>query len=516
MTAVLMTPPFLQFFDANGAPLAGGKIYTYTATGTFATAKATYTTAAGDVEHPNPVILNASGVPATGNGSIWLSGTYDFVVKDSNDVEIETTLNVTAFTTTSSSATAYFESFSGTGAQTAFTTSTDLGTDEKAIYVWVDAGGGKGYDLQAPTVYTINGTTLTFSSAPASGTNNIYVSAPSSLVGAASAAAADAAASAAAALSSQNAAAASEAAAATSAAALIGTSTTSLLIEVASKTFTTQAGKQFTAGDFVIASSDADPTNYMHGQVTSYSSTTLIVDITNIGGSGTYADWTIHISGTRGVKGDTGSISDLSGVTGATPTSSDKLVFVDVDNGNVTRSATVLSVVQTASSLIQLSQQVISADAFIEFDNTIITNSYTKYLFIWESVVTVSAGNSFNFYMSTDNGSSYLSAYKSHTQACRSGANTYAGVGTVTTLIHLGQGVEADGSHGLLVLSNPANSSLVTQIYGLTTNASTGTTYEGGSVIGSSGTTTTAVNAVKFQGSGASLTSGTITAYGIL
>ena len=140
MTAVLMTPPYLQFFDANGAPLAGGKVNTYTATGTFSTRKATYTTEAADTEHPNPVILDANGIPDTGNGSIWLSGTYDFVVTDANDVTIETTLNVTAFTALAASSNAYFETFSGTGAQTAFTTSDDLGTDEKAIYVCVKNG----------------------------------------------------------------------------------------------------------------------------------------------------------------------------------------------------------------------------------------------------------------------------------------------------------------------------------------------------------------------------------------
>jgi len=52
----------------------------------------------------------------------------------------------------------------------------------------------------------------------------------------------------------------------------------------------------------------------MHGQVTSYSSTTLVVNVTNIGGSGTHADWTITVSGTRGATGATGS----TGATGAT------------------------------------------------------------------------------------------------------------------------------------------------------------------------------------------------------
>lgn len=203
MTAVLLTPPYLQFFDANGAPLAGGKVYTYTATGTFDVPKATYTNAAGTVEAANPVILDSSGRPSTGGGSIWLSGTYDIKVTDSLGNTIETTEDVTAFTTLPTASNAYFQSFSGTGAQTAFTTSSNLGTDEKAIYVWVDAGAGKGYDIINPSAYTINGTTLTFGAAPASGTNNIYVSAPSLLVGAASSSAADAAASAAAAAATQ-------------------------------------------------------------------------------------------------------------------------------------------------------------------------------------------------------------------------------------------------------------------------------------------------------------------------
>lgn len=426
--AVLLTPPYLQFFDDDGVPLAGGFVYTYTATGTFSVPKATYTTAAGNIEAPNPVELDASGRPTTGNGGIWISGTYDFKVTDSLNNIIETQLNVTAFNALPPTGDPYFESFSGNGSQTAFTTSEDLGTDEKAIYVWVDSGlqqnvtngnfatdtgwtkgsgwtiaagvatatgaistalsqtsavtivaseayvltytvtrsaggiipsiGGasgvertasgtytevissgttqalaftgnaftgtldnisitvansKGYDIQNPANYTINGTALTFVTAPAAGTGNIYVSAPSLLVGAASSSAADAAASAANAMASELAAADSETAAAASAAtaasyaaSLSSTSTTSLAIATGAKTFTTQAGKQYIAGQYLIASSAASALNYMHGTVTSYSGTTLIMNITDIGGSGTLADWNISLSGTQGPIGATG------------------------------------------------------------------------------------------------------------------------------------------------------------------------------------------------------------------
>jgi len=122
-----------------------------------------------------------------------------------------------------------------------------------------------------------------------------------------------AAVSAAAALVSENAAAASVVTAAAYAAAYKGTSVSSLAIAVASKVFVTQTGKFFDVGTWVLAESDADPANYMHGQVTTYSGTSLTVNVTNVGGSGTLADWTITVSGTRGAIGATGASGPGSG-----------------------------------------------------------------------------------------------------------------------------------------------------------------------------------------------------------
>lgn len=73
----------------------------------------------------------------------------------------------------------------------------------------------------------------------------------------------------------------------------VATSTTSLLIAVASKTFTTQAGLNCYVGTYVRAESAADPTNYMEGYCTSYAGTTLVVDVQTVGGAGTFADWDI-------------------------------------------------------------------------------------------------------------------------------------------------------------------------------------------------------------------------------
>lgn len=80
--------PFLQFFNANGIPLAGGKLYTYAAGTT--TPLATYTTYAGSIANTNPVILDAAG-----RASVWLGvSPYKFVLKDSTDVLVYTTDNI--------------------------------------------------------------------------------------------------------------------------------------------------------------------------------------------------------------------------------------------------------------------------------------------------------------------------------------------------------------------------------------------------------------------------------------
>lgn len=86
----------------------------------------------------------------------------------------------------------------------------------------------------------------------------------------------------------------------------IGTSTSSVAIGTGSKSFTTQEGLSFAIGAWVLIASGADPTDYMHGQVTNYSGTALTVNVTGIGGSGTHADWTISLAGAPGAQGPQG------------------------------------------------------------------------------------------------------------------------------------------------------------------------------------------------------------------
>ena len=82
-----------QFFDNNGTPLSGGKIYTYAAGTT--TPRETYTTASNASLHTNPIVLDSAGRVPSG-GEIWLilGQGYKFLLKTSAEVLIATYDNI--------------------------------------------------------------------------------------------------------------------------------------------------------------------------------------------------------------------------------------------------------------------------------------------------------------------------------------------------------------------------------------------------------------------------------------
>jgi hypothetical protein len=85
----LLTPsPKMQFFDANGNPLVGGKLYTYSAGTT--SPLATYTDSTGTSANTNPIILDSRG-----EANVWLGvGSYKMILKDSVDALIWTVDNI--------------------------------------------------------------------------------------------------------------------------------------------------------------------------------------------------------------------------------------------------------------------------------------------------------------------------------------------------------------------------------------------------------------------------------------
>ena len=79
--AILTPMPRMQFFDANGNPLAGGKVLTFITL--TATPKATFTDQTGTVPNTNPVILDAEG-----RADIWLATDELYRVRVDNAADV--------------------------------------------------------------------------------------------------------------------------------------------------------------------------------------------------------------------------------------------------------------------------------------------------------------------------------------------------------------------------------------------------------------------------------------------
>jgi len=94
------------------------------------------------------------------------------------------------------------------------------------------------------------------------------------------------------------------------------TSTSSHSITTGSKTFTVQPGLSYTGTQDVTIVYDGDPTNkHMHAVVTSYSGTTLVVNVESVEGSGgPFTAWTINVGGLLTAQGALLEANNLSDV----------------------------------------------------------------------------------------------------------------------------------------------------------------------------------------------------------
>ena len=90
MPATLSPAPKLQFFDAAGVPLVGGKLYSYQAGTT--TPLATYTSQNGVTPNTNPIILDSRG-----EANVWLgSAPYKLALYTATDVLVWTVDNISS------------------------------------------------------------------------------------------------------------------------------------------------------------------------------------------------------------------------------------------------------------------------------------------------------------------------------------------------------------------------------------------------------------------------------------
>lgn len=82
-------------------------------------------------------------------------------------------------------------------------------------------------------------------------------------------------------------------------------STTSLVIGTVPQTLTVETGKALVPGMWILLAYRSDPSKNMTGQVTSYDAGTgaLVLNVTALSGSGTYADWVGSVTGAPALTG---------------------------------------------------------------------------------------------------------------------------------------------------------------------------------------------------------------------
>ena len=142
-TTSLSPPPKLQFFDANGAPLSGGLLYTYAAGTT--TPLASYTDSTGLIVNTNPIVLDSRG-----EANVWLGvDSYKLALYTSVGVLIWTVDNIRVI-----GLGVTVLDYVGTGSQTAFFSADNV----SAIYI-------NGV-YQNRNTYTVTSGTVTFTEAP--------------------------------------------------------------------------------------------------------------------------------------------------------------------------------------------------------------------------------------------------------------------------------------------------------------------------------------------------------------
>lgn len=209
-------------------------------------------------------------------------------------------------------------------------------------------------------------------------------------------------------------------------------STSNLSISSGSKTFAVASGLPFGVGQYIIATSNANPTTHsMNGQITAYSGGSLTITVDAFLGSGSRADWTIRGSGPRGATGATGPAGAgsgdmlkselLSGLSNyptaranmglgsaATASTSD---FATAAQGALANTA-LQPASRTAANgmaMVLLDTQVASGAVNLDF-TSLISTDYDSYIFELQDIVPSNNGATIFSRFSSNNGVSWISA----------------------------------------------------------------------------------------------------------
>ena len=192
----------------------------------------------------------------------------------------------------------------------------------------------------------------------------------------------------------------------------------------------------------------------MEGVITSFSGTTLVVNVDSIGGSGTYANWTVSVAGIQGSNGVTSFSGNSTGLTPATATTGAITldgILVGAHGGTGLSSFTANGIVYASSSSALATGSALTYDG-----NSVIngsagsgTNSYGFNV----SSSLIGATNNYGFYGNIASSTGRWNLYMNGT------ANNYVagalGIGTTSLtarrLVVAGSMTGATGAFGVLV-----------------------------------------------------------------
>lgn len=135
MAAVTLSPVFneVAYFDAEGDPLAGGKLYQFIA-GSSTVGQATYTDSIGTVANPNPIVLDSAG---RNLDELWLVNQqfYRLELRDADDTVIKSMDNVVGTSPGVTASIVTVETATATQGQTVFNLTNQYTVGANALQV---------------------------------------------------------------------------------------------------------------------------------------------------------------------------------------------------------------------------------------------------------------------------------------------------------------------------------------------------------------------------------------------
>lgn len=150
-------------------------------------------------------------------------------------------------------------------------------------------------------------------------------------------------------------------------------SSTSLTVGTGSKSLTIGADKGFIPGMEIVVAYTTTPTNRMTGTVTSYNATTgaLVVNVTSVQGSGTYAAWSIGPAALVSFDGQTFTDLRLSGKITEPPVAMPALALNPALGSNQTKT---------------LTGNVTFTDSLSSGESMVLTITPAGYTMIWPTI----------------------------------------------------------------------------------------------------------------------------------